>query len=141
MVTTGSIGILRLRVACAPAPLRMTSFGTVSPPPFAKCAIDGAPSPHTSTMIPKGLSDSTPGVPVWHRRPRLCSDLRPWLFSASPCLRSEVFGFPITRLPDVPISVPLPPPQVIPDWRRLQRWSSQGIPDWRILQRMGYCLA
>jgi hypothetical protein len=32
----------------------------------------------------------------------------------------------------------LPPPPVIPDWRRLQGVSSQPIPDWRRFQRFPY---
>jgi hypothetical protein len=32
---------------------------------------------------------------------------------------------------------PLPPPYPIPDWRRVEHWSSQFIPDWRALQRLG----
>jgi hypothetical protein len=32
---------------------------------------------------------------------------------------------------------PLPPPQAIPDWRRVERGASQSIPDWRGFQRFG----
>jgi hypothetical protein len=37
---------------------------------------------------------------------------------------------------DLAISAP-PPPYPIPDWRRVEHWSSQFIPDWRALQRLG----
>jgi hypothetical protein len=70
-------------------------------------------------------------------RPFRLSDL-----GRSPRLRAsavEVLPFrspdhPMSRSPD---SYGPPPPRVIPDWRRLQRGSSQVIPDWRGLQRYG----
>jgi hypothetical protein len=42
-----------------------------------------------------------------------------------PMNRSSDLGYP-------------PPPIPIPDWRRLERWSSQVIPDWRVLHQFDF---
>jgi len=62
------------------------------------------------------------------------------LFPIPTCVRGKPIlnlCFPMTRDGgDQPMSAILAPPPLIPipDWRRVQRPSSQVIPDWRVLQ-------
>ena|SRR5579871_5075729 len=89
------------------------------------------PPPYPSTRIPKHLRRTIPGHPR----------LAPGFSDILPISRSVVrFCFSdlarCRRCRAIP-AITTPPPGVIPDWRRLQRGSSQIIPDWRGFHEIG----
>jgi hypothetical protein len=115
--------------------------GPITPTPY--------PSPYTPTRILKRLPITIPSYPTsdvgddvrCRRFRRSCTLPPPWVsqigvdFSDQASFGVELLGFRRRAISAIPRSPS--PPLGIPDWRRLQGWSSQGIPDWRRLQPSG----